>query len=62
MNLVFASGFLAPQKVLAVDYFRDLPAQYPEALFPRVAVDGGVREAWILDSCCPTICSASQTG
>ena len=44
MNLVFASGFLAPQKVLGVDYFRDLPAQYPEALFPRVAVDGGVRD------------------
>ncbi len=44
MNLVFSSGFLAPQKILAVDYFRDLPAQYPDALFPSVAVDGRVRD------------------
>ena len=44
MNLVFASGFLAPQKVLGVDYFRDLPAQYPDALFPGVAVDGRIRD------------------
>ncbi len=44
MNLVFASGFLAPQRVLAIDYFRNLPAQYPEALFPKVAVDGRVRD------------------
>jgi triacylglycerol lipase len=44
MNLVFASGFLAPQKILDIDYFRGLPATYPEALFPRVAVDGYVRD------------------
>jgi len=42
MNLVFASGFLAPQRILAVDYFRDLPAQYPDALFPNVPVDGRI--------------------
>jgi triacylglycerol lipase len=42
MNLVFASGFLAPQRLLGVDYFRDLPAQYPEALFPAVPVDGDI--------------------
>ena len=41
MNIVFfASGFLAPQKVLGVDYFRDLPAQYPKALFPRLQWTG----------------------
>jgi triacylglycerol lipase len=44
MNLVFASGFLQPQKVLGIDYFRGLPAQYPEALFPKVPVNGSVRD------------------
>lgn len=44
MNLVFASGFLAPQRLGAVDYFRGLPTVYPEALFPRVPVDGGIRD------------------
>jgi triacylglycerol lipase len=44
MNLVFASGFLQPQKVLGIDYFRGLPAEYPDALFPKVAVNGRVRD------------------
>ena len=42
MNLVFASGFLVPQKISGVDYFRHLPARYPEALFPEVPVDAGI--------------------
>jgi hypothetical protein len=44
MNLVFASGFRAPQRILVDDSFRDLPAQYPDALFPGVAVDARVRD------------------
>lgn len=44
MNLVFASGFLAPQRILAVDYFRDLPARYPDALFPAVPVNGHIAD------------------
>lgn len=44
MNLVFASGFLAPQQLGAVDYFRGLPDQYPDALFPKVLVDGHIRD------------------
>jgi triacylglycerol lipase len=44
MNLVFASGFFAPQKLLGIDYFRGLPAQYPDALFPRVAVNGSIHD------------------
>jgi triacylglycerol lipase len=44
MNLVFASGFLVPQKILGLDYFRGLPAKFPEALFPRVAVDGHISD------------------
>lgn len=44
MNLVFASGFLIPQTILHVNYFRSLPARYPEALFPEVPVDGHVRD------------------
>lgn len=42
MNLVFASGFLAPQRLGALDYFRSLPAVYPEALFARVPVDAKI--------------------
>lgn len=44
MNLVFASGFLVPQRILGLDYFRDLPARYPDALFPNVPVDGRIRD------------------
>jgi triacylglycerol lipase len=44
VNLVFASGFLFPQTILHLDYFRGLPARYPEALFPGVPVDGHIRE------------------
>ena len=44
MHLVFASGFLQPQKVLGIDYFRGLPAEYPDALFPKVAINGRVRD------------------
>ena len=43
MNLVFASGFLVPQRILGVDYFRGLPAHFPDALFPRVAVDALIK-------------------
>jgi len=44
MNLVFASGFLEPQKLLGIEYFRGLPELYPGALFPKVPVDAHVRE------------------
>ncbi len=42
MNLVFASGFLIPQSLKRLDYFRDVAKQYPGALFPRVALAGNV--------------------
>jgi len=42
MNLVFASGFLIPQRLKGLDYFRDVAKQYPGALFPRVALAGNV--------------------
>lgn len=44
MNLVFASGFLEPQKLLGIEYFRGLPEVYPDALFPKVPVDAHVRD------------------
>ena len=44
MNLVFASGFLAPQAALGEDYFRDLPQKYPTALFPKVSVLGSIAQ------------------
>lgn len=44
MNLVFASGFLVPQRILHLDYFRDLPARFPDAIFPEVPVDAHIRE------------------
>jgi triacylglycerol lipase len=45
MNLVFASGFLFPQRVLGIDYFRGLRAHLAEAdehatLFPEVPPAG----------------------
>jgi triacylglycerol lipase len=43
-NLVFASGVLLPQKLAGLDYFRDLPALYPEALFAPVSPLGGVQQ------------------
>lgn len=42
MNLVFASGFLIPQRLKRLDYFRDVASKYPGALFPRVALAGSV--------------------
>jgi triacylglycerol lipase len=36
MNLVFASGFLVPQMLGPVEYFRGLKQQYPAACFPQV--------------------------
>lgn len=36
MNLVFASGFLFPQRVLGQDYFRGVRRAFPQACFPRV--------------------------
>ena len=44
MNLVFASGFLFPERILYLDYFRGLPAHFPEALFPEVPVDAHIRD------------------
>src|SRR5271170_822661 len=44
-NLVFAGGFLVPQKIAGLDYFKGLPAHYPEetTLFPPVSVLGSVQ-------------------
>ena len=42
MNLVFASGFLIPQRFLGQDYFRGVRATFPEACFPRVPVAGTI--------------------
>jgi hypothetical protein len=44
MNLVFASGFLFPQKIIGENYFRDLPRKFPDTLFPNVPVAGVVKE------------------
>jgi triacylglycerol lipase len=44
MNLVFASGLFFPQKIIAGNYFRNLPSKYPDACFPDVPVAGTVQE------------------
>jgi triacylglycerol lipase len=44
MNLVFASGFLVPQRILGVDYFRGLKVHIGDrhaTLFPEVPPVGG---------------------
>jgi triacylglycerol lipase len=42
VNLVFASGFLFPHRILGQDYFRGVRAAFPEACFPRVPVVGTI--------------------
>jgi triacylglycerol lipase len=42
MNLVFASGFLFPQKILGVAYFRGLQEAFPGACFPAVPPNGSI--------------------
>jgi triacylglycerol lipase len=42
VNLVFASGFLAPQRVFGQDYFRGVREAFPGACFPRVPVAGSI--------------------
>src|SRR5262245_2215715 len=42
VNLVFASGFLFPQRILRQDYFRGVRAAFPGACFPRVPVTGAI--------------------
>lgn len=44
MNLVFASGFLIPQKLKQLEYFRDVSKLYPTALFPRVNLAATVEQ------------------
>jgi triacylglycerol lipase len=44
MNLVFASGFLIPQRLCGMEYFRDLHAAFPRALFPVVPVAGTIED------------------
>jgi triacylglycerol lipase len=43
-NLVFASGVLVPQKIVGLDYFKELPEIYPPqtTLFPPVSLLGSV--------------------
>lgn len=42
MNLLFSTGFLAPQMFGGQEYFRSLPAAYPDAAFPVVPVIGSI--------------------
>lgn len=42
MNLVFASGFLFPQRIFKQDYFRGARAAFPGACFPRVPLTGSI--------------------
>ena len=42
VNLVFASGFLVPQRCLGQDYFRGARAAFPGACFPQVPVVGSI--------------------
>jgi triacylglycerol lipase len=42
VNLVFASGFLFPQRLLHHDYFRGVGAAFPGACFPRVPLTASI--------------------
>jgi triacylglycerol lipase len=42
MNLVFASGFLVPQRILSLHYFRGLQEEFPGSCFPDVPPNGSI--------------------
>jgi triacylglycerol lipase len=42
VNLVFASGFLFPQRLLKHDYFRGVRAAFPGACLPRVPLTASI--------------------
>jgi triacylglycerol lipase len=42
LNLVFASGFLFPQRLFRHDYFRGVRAAFPGSCFPRVPLTGSI--------------------
>ena len=44
MNLVFSTGFLAPQKLGVLEYFRGLPTLYPTSCFPLVPIAGSIED------------------
>lgn len=44
MNLVFAAGFLFPQRLFGQDYFRDVKAAYPRACFPDVPITASIAD------------------
>lgn len=44
MNVVFSTGFLAPQMFGGQEYFRSLPSVYPDAAFPLVPVAGTIAD------------------
>jgi len=44
MSLVFASGYLIPQRIKRLEYFRGVSERYPGALFPRVDLAASVEE------------------
>jgi triacylglycerol lipase len=44
MNLVFSTGFLAPQMLGGQEYFRALPSKFPDALFPLVPIVGTIAD------------------
>jgi triacylglycerol lipase len=44
VNLVFASGYLMPQRLLGFEYFRGVAAAFPGALFPVVPPVGTVTD------------------
>lgn len=44
MNIVFSTGFLAPQMLGSLDYYRDGPANYPDALFSTVPIIGQISD------------------
>ena len=42
MNLVFASGVLAPQHLPHLDYFRGVKGSFPGSLFPQTPITAGI--------------------
>src|ERR1700733_11820599 len=42
MSVVFAAGFLVPQQLAGLEYFRGAAAAFPGSLFPPVPALGGL--------------------
>src|SRR5271167_2943906 len=60
MQVVFAAGFLVPQTLLGIEYFRETREAFPDALFPDVDPTASIDQR--ASTLAATIDAAFRTG